>query len=405
MIKRALYIIAIATISSCCTKKNGTATHGNKPAEIMHSTTATDKETTAESNTFWSELFVKVCESSTKENICISPLSAQLAMAMVANGAEGETKEEICNVMQFGNDFNSHSKKLMDTPESHSCKFEIANSIWINEKLDVKKPFVVTNREYFDALVERIKFDDSAVSRINGWCNEKTNGKIPNIIEKVKKNDMMYLLNAIYFKAKWNKPFTEQNTTKQKFTTEKGEEVEVDMMMQRSTSTYYSNDLFTMTTKSYNGGYSMLLVLPKEGVNCSEAAKHLANNLDTYIGEMERCDVLLSLPKFKTNFFTSLKPMLTDLGIERAFGNGAQFGGISDKPLLISDVMQKTFISVDEEGTEAAAVTSVAVGLMSAGRPDRIEIMKLDRPFIYAIIDNSNNEVLFAGKVGDPTKK
>lgn len=405
MIRRILYMTAIVALSSCCTKKNSSGVvAGSKPADIKQEIVAIDEEEPVDNSTFWGELLGRACKESTKENICLSPLSAQFAMAMVANGAEGETQKEIYSTMQLGDDINSHFRKLMDVPSEQS-KLEIANSIWINEKLDVREQFIATNKENFDALVERIKFDDHAVGRINGWCKENTNGRIPSIIDKVKADDMMYLINAIYFKAKWQEPFARHNTTKKKFTTEKGEEVEVDMMMQRNSAAYYKDEILAITSKSYNGRYSMLLVLPNEGVTCSQAARHLAGNYSTYIKEMDRCDVMLSLPKFKTNFFTSLKPMLTGMGIKSAFSKNAQFGGISDKPLLISDVMQKTFVSVDEEGTEAAAVTSVMVGLLSAARPDKVEIMTFDRPFIYAIIDKYSNEVLFTGKVGDPTKE
>ena len=405
MIRRILYMTAIVALSSCCTKKNcNGVVAGSKPADIKQEIVAIDEEEPMGNSTFWGELLGRACKESTKENICLSPLSAQFAMAMVANGAEGKTQKEIYSTMQLGDDINSHFRKLMDVPNEQS-KLEIASSIWINEKLDVKEQFIATNKENFDALVERIKFDDHAVGRINGWCKENTNGRIPSIIDKVKADDMMYLINAIYFKAKWQEPFARHNTTKKKFTTEKGEEVEVDMMMQRNSAAYYKDEILAITSKSYNGRYSMLLVLPNEGVTCSQAARHLAENYSTYIKEMDRCDVMLSLPKFKTNFFTSLKPMLTEMGIKRAFSKNAQFGGISDKPLLISDVMQKTFISVDEEGTEAAAVTSVMVGLLSAARPDKVEIITFDRPFIYAIIDKYSNEVLFTGKVGDPTKE
>lgn len=404
MIRHALLLAFAVLLLSCSTQKAIDSKISNEDitaAAKQHAVTADDKMTKERCNSFWGDLLNSVCENSSKENVCLSPLSAKLAMAMAVNGAEGKTKEEICSAMQIGDEANSHSKELLSVPSGSSCRLEIANSIWINEKLDVKEGFIATNKEYFDATVERTKFDCNAVSRINEWCREKTNGRIPSIIEEIMPDDMMYLLNAIYFKAIWSQPFSKQNTKKQKFTTDKGEDVEVDMMMQRSAAAYYSDDVLALAAKSYNGGYSMLLALPNEGVTCGEAARHLAKNLDTCVREMNRCDMQLSLPKFTTEFCTSLKPYLSFLGIKRAFGKKAQFGGISDTPLLISDVMQKAFITIDEKGTEAAAVTSVRAGLLSAGRPNNIEIMTLDRPFIYAIV-NYDNEVLFVGKVGNP---
>ncbi len=407
MIKRTLFLGFAVLMLSCSTQKGG-------GSAILSDSVVTDdkqniaiagnKKATSRDKSFWGNLLSDVCENSSKENVCISPLSAQLAMAMVVNGAEGETEKEICNTMQIGDDANSNSKKMLSVPAGQSSRFEIANSIWINEKLDVKEEFIAANKEYFDALVERTKFDSNAVSRINEWCKEKTNGRIPSIIEQVRPDDMMYLLNAIYFKAGWRLPFSEENTSKQKFTTENGKEVEVEMMMQRNAAAYYSDNVLSMAAKDYNGGYKMLLVLPNEGVTCGEAAKYLARNFDTCMGKMKRCDLQLSLPKFTTEFCTSLKTGLANLGINRAFSKKAQFGGISDTPLFISDIMQKTFIAVNEKGTEATAVTSVTVGLLSARRPDNVEIITLDRPFIYAIVKNGN-EVMFVGKVGNPSKE
>lgn len=382
MIKKALYITIVAALASCGTSKNGTATPGNDSA------------------VFWGELLNEAEKQTEKENICLSPLSAQLMMAMVANGAEGKTKQEICNAMQLGDDANVRYRELLDNLENKHCEVKAANSIWIKEKFDVKQQFVDTNKVYLDALVERAKFNDETVERINNWCKENTNGKIPSIIERFNGSDRMVLLNALYFNGKWNRPFSEKNTTQQKFTTEKGEEVKVPMMMMRANKPYYKDDVLAMTLKRYESGYSMLLVLPGEGVGCDEAALHLAKDFDKYLKAMETCDLTLSLPKFKTEFSGSLKPTLTALGIKRAFGGKAEFGGISDEALYISDVVQKTYINVDEKGTEAAAVTMGKVGLLSM-RPSKIEIITFDRPFIYAII-NHNNDVLFIGKVGNP---
>lgn len=401
MIKKALYITAIVSMASCGTPKNN-AMETTSDSNFDNKTTS-NISTTETKDTFWGEMLAEACRQSTDENICLSPLSAQLAMAMVANGAKGRTKEEIYDAMQLGNDANRHCRELLDNLETEFCEVKIANSIWINEKLDVKQEFVETNKKYFDALVERATFDDSTVERVNDWCNENTNGKIPTIIERLSNSDRMLLINALYFKAAWSKPFREENTTNQPFTTESGEKIEVPTMMMRTNASYYKDDVLAMTTKSLQDGYSMLLVLPNEGVGCDEAAEYLAKDFNSYLKSMEVCDLTLSLPKFTTDFGRSLKPILEELGIKRAFNSKAQFGGISDEALYISDVVQKTYINVNEMGTEAAAVTAVQVGLLSM-RAQKIELLTLDRPFIYAII-NYDNEVLFTGKVGNPAIK
>jgi serpin B len=330
-------------------------------------------------------------------------------MAMVANGAEGKTKMEILDAMQLGDNANVNSRRLLDdiatkTVWNEHGDVRIANSIWIKEGFDVKQKFVDTNKEYFDALVESVKFNQESVKRVNEWCNENTNGKIPTILDRLTENDRMLLINALYLKAAWNKPFQEKNTTDRKFTTERGEEIEVPTMMMRSNEPFYSDDMVAMTSKRLQGGYTMLFILPGEGVKCDEAAEYVAKDFDTFLKNMEVTDVNLSLPKFTTDFGMSLKNTLASLGIKRAFGGKAQLGGISDEALYISDVVQKTYINVNEKGTEAAAVTMAVAGLLSM-RPSKIEVITFDRPFIYAIIKDNGNQVMFAGKVGNPNEK
>lgn len=406
MIRKVLYTIFIVMAISCNTSKNaaGGATHGNNPTENTTTAPMAAAKNTTTSKSAWGELLGEACRQINMENICLSPLSVQFALSMITNGAEGITKKEICQAMQIGNDANKHYRDFLDNLDNKYCELKIANSIWIKEKFDVNQEFIDTNKMFFDAQVEKTEFNATAVERINNWCKEKTNGKIPSIIERFNENDRMLLLNALYFKAAWHKPFKENNTANKKFTTERGEEITVPTMMMRSNELFYKDDVLAITSKRLQFGYNMLFVLPNEGVRCEEAAVHLANNLDVYLKNMEVCDLTLSLPKFKTEFSRSLKPILEELGIKRAFSNKAQFNGISDDPLFISDIIHKTYIDVNEKGTEAAAVTAMITGFLSMRAP-QIEIMTLDRPFIYAIVKEDNNEVIFTGKIGNPSIK
>ena len=360
-------------------------------------------------NQFWGKVFNDLCQTNGKENVCLSPLSAQYALAMVANGAESKTKEEICKAVGASTDanvyYNELLKKLNTNYDWQHCEVNVANSIWINNKLNVKEPFITENKENFDAAIETVEFNDSTLQCINNWCKEMTKGKIPTILNDINPNDRMYLINALYFNAVWNKKFNKENTKKENFTTENGKVVEVDMMRQRENSLYCSNKDFEITVKRYyDGKYSMLLALPKKEMKCDKAAQTIMSNLEHYLSEMNRCEVDLSMPKFTVEFGSSLKHVLEQQGITRAFGERAQFNGISDEPLCISDIMQKTYINVDEDGTEAAAVTALRVGAMSM-RPQNIIPVKLDRPFVFAIIKNDGNEVLFVGKIGNPIEK
>ena len=406
MVKKILYTAFIVMAISCNTSRNaiGGVTPGNSAAENAATSTMSAAKNTTLSKPVWGELLAEACRQMEMENICLSPLSAQFALSMIANGAEGVTKKEICEAMQLGDDANKHYRAFLDNLDNKYCEVNIANSIWIKEKFDVKQKFIDTNKVFFDAQVEKTEFNDAAVERINNWCKENTNGKIPSIIERFNENDRMLLLNALYFKAAWHKPFQEENTANKKFTTERGEEITVPTMMMRSNELFYKDDVLAMTSKKLQFGYSMLFVLPNKGVKCDEAAIHLAKNLDTYLKNMEISNLTLSLPKFKTEFSRSLKPILEKLGIRRAFGNKAQFNGISDDPLFISDIIQKTYIDVNEKGTEAAAVTAMFAGALSM-RPPKTEIITFDRPFIYAIVKEDNNEVIFTGKVGNPSIK
>lgn len=403
MLKKVLYITLAICLSACCSKQktsiNVTAdTIADAPQNVI-----------ANANSFWGNTFNDLCNTSKKENVCLSPLSAQYALAMVANGAEGETKQELYKALASDSNVNIFYKDLLRNLNTNEdwqhCEVNIANSIWINKKLSVKEPFITENKENYEATIESVAFNDNTLERINEWCSKMTKGKIPTILDDIKPNDRMYLINALYFNAIWNKKFNKDNTKKEKFTTENGEVVEVDMMRQRENSLYYNNEDFEMTIKGfYDGKYSMLLALPKKNVKCGKAAQIMMNDLDNYLLKMKRCEVDLSMPRFTVEFGSSLKEVLEQQGIIRAFGQRAQFEGISDEPLRISDIMQKTYVKVDEDGTEAAAVTAVRVGAMSM-RPQNIIPMKLDRPFVFAIIRNDGNEVLFVGKVGNPLEK
>ena len=392
---RILIILILSSLFIGCSTKNKA---GNDIFDVHQN------EITS-ANVFWGNLFSDLCKTSNKENVCLSPLSAQFAMAMLANGAEGETKEEICRALGSYTDANAHYNNLLEESNaSKECEVNIANSIWINDKLSVKEQFITKNKDYYNAAIEVTPFNKNTLLRINNWCKDMTNGKITSILSDIKPGDRMYLINALYFNADWNKPFNKENTKKENFTTEKGKVVEVDMMTANENSLYYNDEQVEMTVKRYKGNYSMILALPKENVKCSDVAYTLLQDIDKYLSDMNMCNVKLSLPKFTTEFGSSLKDVLEQQGITRAFSHGAELKGISDAPLCVDDIIQKTYINVDEEGTEAAAVTAITVRL-TAIRPEKNVTMKIDRPFVYAIINNENNEVLFIGKVGNPIQK
>lgn len=406
MIRKIILFINISLLTACSTSKEIAVQGSNATTPGTGIETETINRTEMENIGFNGNFFREICLLRSNENVCISPLSAQMALTMAAVGAEGETRDEIIGCLQPEGDLLSESNQLIAEFENYNDAYEarLANSIWINNILEVKDNFLNTNRELLKAEANAVPFNSATIEKINNWCSEQTNGKIPTILSELSSNDRMVILNSVYFKAKWKKQFNKNSTTTEPFTKDDGEVVDAIMMKQVFRTGYYEDDYVQVASKPFESRFEMLLILPKEGVDYSTAINKVAESLTQYQSNMEQCELTLAMPRFRYEFTTSLKPALYNLGIKRAFDNRADFSGISDAPLYISEVIQKTYINVEEEGAEAAGVTSIMVGLMSAPRPAERKIMTLDRPFIYAIVDNRTGAVLFAGRVTEPLR-
>lgn len=396
----------VAALISCSTGRQNLNPEIKGESMIVNNGTTYTVNDEEKKLPFWGSLFNTVCKESKQENVCISPLSAQLALSMTANGATGETQQQMYGTMGLADDVNAKAKETIEqlSANRYGCEVNIANSIWVNEKLDVKQEFIDTNKEYFNALVTTAPFNKETLQRINEWCSENTKGKIKSALDEIKKNDRMYLINALYFKGGWKDEFNKGKTKEAPFTKEDGTVVEVPMMNQSIKTQYYEDDILQIVAKLFDDTYQMLLVLPAEGVTTEEAAAHLSANYEKILGEMSIYQVTLSMPRFQSDFATSLKNPLKKMGMPRAFGPDAQFDGISREPLYIDDAFQKTFIKVDETGAEAAALTVVRTGLLSMNQKFEERTMNLDRPFIYIIKNYQPENVLFIGKVGNPNE-
>lgn len=405
-IKTIITFFIAAALASCSTSKQNPSTGNNGTSPLEKSEAVYTVNGEEKRLPFWGSLFTTVCKESEQENVCISPLSAQLALSMTANGATGETLQQMYGTMGLTGDVNAKSKETIErlSDSRYECEVNIANSIWVNEKLDVKQSFIDTNREFFNALVTTAPFNQKTLQDINGWCSENTKGKIKSAIDEIKKNDRMYLINALYFKGGWQDEFIKNRTKEAPFTKEDGSTVEVQMMNQVIKTLYYEDDIIQIVAKNFDATFRMLLVLPAEGVTTEEATAHLSANYEKILEEMSTYQVTLSMPKFQSDFGTSLKTPLKKMGMTRAFGKDAQFNGISDEPLYIDDAFQKTFIKVDETGAEAAALTVVRAGLLASNQRPKERIVNLDRPFIYLITDYKPENILFIGKVGNPNE-
>lgn len=363
------------------------------------------EELVALNNKFALDVFKNIAENEDKENYMISPVSLSLALAMTYNGAENETKSAFENTLNYTSflreEINTINKEI-STNISKGSLFEIANSIWINKSITVKENFITTNSNYYNATVEKLNFDDAnSVNIINDWVSDKTNKKIPKIIDEIKPNDVLFLINALYFKSDWKYQFKKENTLERPFYG-KNNTKKVQMMQINASFNIYENDNFTAVKLPYkNDKYVMTVLLPKDGKNIKDISNSLnKSNWENWNGSFSSREVQLSMPKFTFSYEKRLNNTLIDLGLGNAFSRSADFGAISNMPLSISFVVQKTFIEVNEKGTEAAAVTAVGIGITSTGPSNKT--VNLNKPFLFAITEKETNSICFIGKVGMP---
>ena len=360
-------------------------------------------------NAFGINLFRTVLANEEAEkNIMISPLSVSLALSMTYNGAEGETKLAMEQVMEMTGlsleDINQLNKQLVDALLVHDPQviLEIANSIWYRNDFTILPDFISRNENYYNAAVRALDFSDPAtIDVINDWVSEKTHEKIDKIVEQITPDSFMFLINAIYFKGAWRYEFDKKATVDGPFFLNGEQSVEVPMMKMEVDANMLQNDLFTALELPYGkGNWSMFLFVPNYDKEIKDVVESFTTqNWNVWMnGFTEMKDVSVNLPKFKFAYEISLKEALMGMGMEVAFTNAADFSGILEGgQLLINDVKHKTFIEVDEEGTEAAAVTSVEINLTSIGN-----YFSANKPFLYAIAEKSSGTILFVGRVMNP---
>jgi serpin B len=363
-------------------------------------------------NNFGLDFFQKVATENTTENIMVSPLSVALALGMTYNGSGGTTRDAMKETLKLGNmtddEINASYKSIIDQLLKLDPKviLNIANSIWYKLNFPVQNEFIALNKEYYYAEVNELDFyAPGAKDIINGWVNNKTKGLIPAIIDEIPPEAVMYLINAIYFKGTWTYEFDPDDTKEQDFHTEGGMTEKVDMMQMEADVLYTGNDLFDAISLPYGDGqFNMFIMLPKTGKSTADIVAELNNdNWNTWLNSLGKQKVVVKLPKFKFEFFRLLNDDLTSMGMGIAFDpDSADFSGINpDRELYISRVLHKTFIEVNEEGTEAAAVTAVEIGETSYNPNERINFTA-DHPFLFAIHENSSGTILFMGRVNLP---
>lgn len=375
--------------------------------------TALEKAVVQADNDFGLQLFRQIVQDERDENVFISPLSASMALGMTLNGAAGSTKdamEKTLGVAGMSTEaINESYKNLLGilTSMDPAVQLRIANSVWYRQEMAFEAEFIDRLKTYFAALVQGVNFNlpDQAAVMINAWVDRNTNGKIEQIIsaDDIDAATVMFLINATYFKGAWTQRFDPQATRKADFYLQDGSTISCDMMQLQGNLAYFETDLFQAVDLAYGNEYfSMLVLLPKEQIPVQRIISTLdAETLATWLGNFSTQEVALALPKFRLEYKKELKKALAALGMGIAFTDRADFTRMHKQGgLFIEQVRHKTFVEVNEEGTEAAAVTSVEIGRTSM--PSYV-IMNVNRPFVFAIRDRHSGVVLFIGRILDPT--
>ena len=344
------------------------------------------------------------------KNTLISPLSVLCALAMTANGAEEETLAQMEEVLGMTTDelnlyLYSYMKNL---PQGDKYKLSLANSIWFteDERFTVNQDFLQTNADYYGADIYKAPFDKQTLKDINNWVKQNTDGMIPEILDQIPPEAIMYLVNALAFEAEWSEIYEKHQVKDGEFTKEDGTKQDVKFMY-GSEGTYFEDEKATGFMKRYKGGkYAFVAMLPNEGVSVSEYIASLdGESLNALLANPQYGTVHTSIPKFETEYKVEMSEILQDMGMTEAFDMyNADFEGLGTSTggnIYISRVLHKTFISVGEKGTKAGAATIVEMKNGAAAEPTEPKEVYLDRPFVYMLVDCENNIPFFIGTMMD----
>ncbi len=370
--------------------------------------TKTESDIVNSSAQFGFNLIKEISKSELNENIIISPLSVSTALGMVLNGAEDNTYEQIKTMLGFSDiefdDINKSYKSLDSLLKNidENVIFNSANSIWYRNEFNVEQNFIEINKKYFNAEVYNIDFSNSAAKDIiNNWVKEATKSKIPKIIDAINPEIIMYLINAIYFKGNWQYQFDKNSTIDDTFYIDENNTVNCKMMVQKNQfNLYHDENLQAIELPYGNSSFNMMIILPSSIKGIDDViSKMNSETFDFIKNNFMKKEITIMIPRFRLEYKNKLNNVLINLGMKDAFiPEIANFSKINKaKKLFISEVLHKTFIEVNEEGTEAAAVTSIGVGVTSVGN-----YFKVNKPFLFIIYEKNTNTILFIGKVINP---
>lgn len=386
----------------------------DKAVNLANALTADGSVRTGESSAFTesnlsfaTEFFKRSFEG---ENTLVSPLSLSIALSMTANGARAETLGEMektlgAPVSALNGGLSAYMEKL-EGYSGEKIELSLADSIWMKEAeaVYVSEEFLQTNKNYYDAEIFSAPFDESTVSDINKWTENKTKGMIDKILEEIPDDVFMYLVNALYFAGEWETVYEEYQIADGSFTASDGIVSEAKMMSSAE-RVYLSDENTTGFIKNYAGGkLAFAALLPSEDITLDEYVGTMsAAKWKNLFSSRKGADVVARLPAFAYEFSVSAGDILRAMGMTSAFDEGAaDFSGLYSRPgynAYIGAVLHKTRIEVSETGTKAAAVTRVDMATESAGAPGDLYYVTLDRPFVYAIVDTESCYPLFLGAV------
>ena len=403
-------LAAIATVAGCA--DGPTQPLGPRAAltTLPRPLTPAEQSIIEASNDFSFALFGKVSAAQPGANMFLSPLSASMSLGMALNGAGGSTYDEMRAALRFGSatqhdiDAGYHSLIALLTSLDPGVQLQVANSIWYDRTFPFAPAFLDTTSTYFDAEVQPLDFNDASgsLSAINGWVSARTHGKIPSILTSIASNDVMYLLNAVYFKGQWRQRFDSASTEQATFTPATGAPQTVPLMHANHAMRYTAAADYQAVELPYgDSAFAMIVLLPAPGTSVDALADSLSPGFWAGLtSSLQLADVDLYLPRLDLTYGRTLNGDLMALGMPSAFDpDAADFSRMSAAGgLYISFVKQNTFVHVDESGTEAAAATATGVGVTSVQEPPPA-VMRVDRPYLFVIRERLSGTLLFMGKI------
>jgi serine protease inhibitor len=384
----------------------------SKPASKPPSKPVNPKLVTANTR-FGFKLFAELLPQAQNQNLFVSPSSVAIALGMLYNGAKGETRQDMDTVLELQgmslaelNQSNADLKALLEQPDPE-VQLAIANSLWAEQSVDFKPDFLQRNRQFYRAQITALKFGSQAVTRINQWVSQSTQGKIPVILDKLDPGSVMVLINAIYFKAAWSQRFDPKLTRDRPFHLTNGTVKRQPTMAQSGRYRYYETSEFQAVSLPYGQGQrmSLYLFLPQQTSSLSRLHSSLTEqNWEQWMTQFRPRPGTIELPRFKLEYQVNLNQTLMALGMKSAFSGRANFADLSSEPTQIGKVEHKTFVEVNEAGTEAAAATAIVMarGTSASNQPTSPFKLVVDRPFFCAIRDNQTGTILFMGSIVDP---